>query len=93
LESYAPSRKAGEWFQTDEKAAEKDLSRIAKEIMTKWKIQDIALYRRTGKLNLGELILMVAVASPHRKEAFEACEHAVECMRNMKSVEKKEIFK
>jgi molybdopterin synthase catalytic subunit len=38
------------------------------------------------------MILMVAVASPHRKEAFEACEYAVECMRNMDSVKKKERF-
>jgi molybdopterin synthase catalytic subunit len=80
-------------YETDERAAEKDLSHIAKEIMTKWKIQDIALYRRTGRLNLGDLILAVVIAAPHRKEAFEACEYAVECMRNMKSVKKKEIFK
>ena len=66
---------------------------IAKEIMTNWKIQDIALCRRTGRLNLGDVILMVAVASPHPKEAFKACEHAVECMRNMDSVRKKEILK
>jgi molybdopterin synthase catalytic subunit len=80
-------------YETDERVAEKDLSHIAKEIMTKWKIQDIALYRRIGRLNLGDLILVVVIAAPHRKEAFEACEYAVECMRNMKSVKKKEIFK
>ena len=80
-------------YEADERMAEKELSRIAKEIMTKWKIQDIALCRRTGRLNLGDVILMVAVASPHRKEAFKACEHAVECMRNMDSVRKKEILK
>jgi molybdopterin synthase catalytic subunit len=46
-----------------------------------------------GKLNLGDVILIAAVGAPHRKEAFEACEYAVECMRNMKSVRKKEILK
>ena len=76
-------------YETDINAAKRELSQIANEILSKWKIQDIALYRRTGRLNLGDLILMVAIASPHRKEAFEACEYAVECMRNMDSVKKK----
>ncbi len=79
-------------YEADIEASERELSNIANEILTKWEIQDIALCRRIGRLDLGDLILMVAVASPHRKEAFEACEYAVECMRNMKSVKKKEIF-
>ena len=80
-------------YEADINASERELSRITNEILTKWEIQDIALCRRIGRLDLGDLILIVAVASPHRKEAFEACEYAVECMRSMKSVKKKEIFK
>ena len=79
-------------YEADINASERELSNIANEILTKWGIQDIALCRRIGRLDLGDLILMVAVASPHRKEAFEACDYAVECMRSMKSVRKKEIF-
>ncbi len=80
-------------YEADIEASERELSNIANQILIKWEIQDIALCRRIGRLDLGDLILMVAVASPHRKEAFEACEYAVECMRNMKSVKKKEILK
>ena len=79
-------------YEADIDASERELSNIAKEILTKWEIQDIALYRRVGKLNLGDVILIAAVGAPHRKEAFEACDYAVECMRSMKSVRKKEIF-
>ena len=79
-------------YEADINASERELSNIANEILTKWEIQDIALCRRIGRLDLGDLILMVAVASSHRKEAFEACEYAVECMRSMKSVRKKEIL-
>ena len=79
-------------YEADINASERELSNIANEILTKWGIQDIALYRRVGKLNLGDVILMAAVGAPHRKEAFEACNYAVECMRSMKSVRKKEIF-
>ncbi len=79
-------------YEADINASEKELSNIAGEILGKWKIQDIALCRRIGRLDLGDAILMAAVASPHRKEAFEACEYAVECMRSMKSIRKKEIL-
>jgi len=79
-------------YEADTNASERELSNIANEISAKWKIQDIALCRRIGRLDLGDTILMVAIASPHRKEAFEACEYAVECMRSMKSVRKKEIL-
>src|SRR3972149_6918075 len=72
-------------YEADINASERELSHIANEILTKWEIQDIALCRRIGRLDLGDLILMVAVASPHRKEAFEACEYAVERMRSMQS--------
>ena len=80
-------------YEADVNASERELSNIADEILTKWGIQDIALYRRMGKLNLGDVILIAAIGAPHRKEAFEACNYAVECMRNMKSVRKKEILK
>ena len=80
-------------YEADINAAESELLHITKEIRAKWRIQDIALCRRTGRLDLGGMILMVAVASPHRKEAFEACEYAVERMRSMQSIRKKEILK
>ena len=80
-------------YGADTNAAERELLHITNEIRSKWKIQDIVLYRRTGKLNLGDVILIAAVAAPHRKEAFEACEYAVERMRSMQSIRKKEILK
>jgi molybdopterin synthase catalytic subunit len=80
-------------YEANINTSERELLNITNEILTKWGIQDIALYRRVGKLNLGDVILIAAVGAPHRKEAFEACDYAVECMRNMKSVRKKEILK
>jgi len=79
-------------YEADINAAESELLHIAKEIGAKWRIQDIALCRRTGRLDLGAIILMVAIASPHRKEAFEACEYAVERMRSMQSIRKEETL-
>ncbi len=80
-------------YDVDINTAERELLYISNEIRSKWEVQDIALYRRKGQLDLGDVILMVAIAAPHRKGAFEACEYAVKCMRNMKSINKKEILK
>ena len=78
-------------YQAEKSKAEQELSTIAGEIANKWEIQDVALCRRTGKLDLGDIILVAAVAAPHRKEAFEACRYAVERMRTMNSMKKGEI--
>jgi len=78
-------------YQAERSEGEGELFLIAAEVRAKWQIQDIGLYRRMGKLNLGDAILVAAVAAPHRREAFEACMEAVERMRNMVSVKKEEI--
>jgi len=80
-------------YEMEGNAAEKELLHIENEILSKWEIQDVALCRRTGRLNLGDLILVAVLSAPHRKEAFEACEFAVKQMRNMTSVKKREHFK
>ena len=79
-------------YDMDKAAVEKEFSQIEGEIRAKWEVQDISLYRRAGKLILGETILAAAIAAPHRKEAFEACQYAVEQLRGMKSVRKREIY-
>lgn len=84
---------AGIEYEGDVRAAEDELSIIRDEIMAKWQVQDVALYRRIGRLNLGELILIAAVSAGHREEAFEACRYAVERLKAVKSIAKKEIWR
>jgi len=79
-------------YQADKGEAEQELAHIAGDIQAKGGIEDIALCRRLGKLNIGDAILVAVVAAPHRKEAFQACAEAVERMRNMASVKRKEIL-
>lgn len=60
--------------------AEKKLIDIANEASRKWpiKTEDITVRRRIGTLAIGEVALVVAVASIHRQEAFAACEYIVD---------------
>ena len=79
-------------YQINREEAEQELSKVASEIHGKWEIDDIALCRRSGRLNFGEVILIAAVSAPRHKAAFQACQFAVEQMKNMVSVKKKEQF-
>ena len=79
-------------YQISKLEAERELSDLTSGIRSKWEIDDIALCRRAGRLNFGEVILMVAVSAPRHKAAFQACQFAVEQMKNMVSVKKKEQF-
>ena len=79
-------------YEADVCAAEKELSRIASDIAARWQVQDVAVCRRMGRLRPGEVILVAAVSAGHRQVAFEACQHAVERLKAMKSVAKREIW-
>ncbi len=79
-------------YQADRQMAERELSSLASEIQGRWQIDDVALCRRTGQLNFGEVILVAAVAAPRHKAAFQACQFAVEQMKNMASIKKRELL-
>jgi molybdopterin converting factor subunit 1 len=72
--------------------AEKKMREIADEIRSRWQISDVAIQHRVGRMEVGETSLLVAVSAPHRREAFEACHHAVDRIKQIVPVWKKEVF-
>ena len=70
----------------------KELERITLEVTSKWGIKDIAIAHRMGHLDIEDISLVVAVASPHRKEAFKACEYIVDRIKETVPIWKKEVF-
>ena len=72
--------------------ADNQLARIADEISERWGITDVAISHRLGRLEIGDLSLVVAVASPHRKEAFEASAYAIDRIKQIVPIWKKEFF-
>lgn len=69
-----------------------ELRTITDEIRAKWKIEDVLIIRRLGRLNIGDIISLVAVSSPHRQEAFDTCRYGVERLKKMSTITKKETF-
>lgn len=68
------------------------LTQIEESVKAKWNIDDVVVLHRTGRLEIEEISLVVAVASPHRKEAFEACIFIVNQIKETVPIWKKEVF-
>ncbi len=72
--------------------AEKKMSEIAQEISDKWGLDRVAMVHRVGRLEIGEVSVAVAVASPHRKDGFEACKYAMDRLKQIVPIWKREIW-
>ena len=72
--------------------AEKKLAEIGAEVAGRWGGTRLAIVHRVGTLVPGELAVVIAAASPHRKEAFLGCEHAIERLKQDVPIWKKEFY-
>lgn len=79
-------------YQAYEKMAVKMLEQIGKEINEKWKDAKVAITHRVGKLAISEIAVVIAVSTPHRKDAYEANEYAIERIKQIVPIWKKEIW-
>jgi molybdopterin synthase catalytic subunit len=70
--------------------AEKMLANIGEEIQTKWPNTIVAISHRVGRLDISDIAVVIAVSSPHRKAAYEANEYAIERIKQMVPIWKKE---
>src|SRR5689334_2781552 len=66
--------------------------RIAAEIGTRWPGVRIALHHRVGRLELGEASVAIAAVSAHRAAAFAACRYAIERVKQIAPIWKREVF-
>jgi molybdopterin synthase catalytic subunit len=70
--------------------AEKKMAEIEADTRARWPVGDIALVHRLGHLEVGEVSVAVAVSCPHRAEAFAACRHAIDRLKELVPIWKKE---
>jgi len=72
--------------------AESELASIAREAAARWATNDIVVEHRTGSLQLGEASVVIAVAHPHRGEAYEASRYIIEELKKRLPVWKREHY-
>ncbi|NMG18335.1 molybdenum cofactor biosynthesis protein MoaE [Brasilonema bromeliae] len=78
-------------YQAYEAMAMRVFYQIAADIRQKWSIVNrVVIYHRIGRLQVGEISVLVAVGCPHRSEAFEACRYAIDTLKHNAPIWKKE---
>jgi molybdopterin synthase catalytic subunit len=79
-------------YQNSKGQAENELLEIAGEVRQKWQVENIAISHRVGRLKVGEINLVVAVASAHRSEGFAACQYVVDRFKERLPTKKIETY-
>lgn len=89
-ESHA-KRVVGLEYEAFVPMAEKCLREIGEEVRARWPDVGLAVVHRVGSLSPGEVAVAIAAAAPHRKEAFLACEFAIDRLKEKVPIWKKEL--
>ena len=79
-------------FSGYEPMAIKEMQKIADIALEKFPIHKIAIHHAVGELKVGDIPVIIAVSSAHRKAAFEACEFAIDTLKETVPIWKKEHF-
>lgn len=67
------------------------MRQIEGEIREKWEIERIAIHHRVGRLGIGEASVIIAVSAAHRQPALETCAYAIERLKQIVPIWKKEV--
>ena len=79
-------------FEAYKPMAIAEIKKIAQTILDRWDAIKISIHHRTGALAVGEIAVIIAITTPHRKAAFEACEYAIDTLKETVPIWKKEVF-
>ena len=79
-------------YEGYEPMAIRKLSEIGTIIHRQWQIGHIGIGHRLGRLEIGEVSVAIVITSPHRKVAFEVCQYAIDTLKKIVPIWKKEFF-
>jgi molybdopterin synthase catalytic subunit len=79
-------------YEAWDELADKRLHEIAGEMFERWPIRKVAILHRTGDLAVGEASVVIACSAPHRSDAFDACRHGIERLKEDVPIWKKEAL-
>ncbi len=79
-------------YEAFEAMAIKKMEEIAEQAKAKFPVLKVAIAHRVGKLKLGEIAVVIAVATPHRAESFAACQFIIDTLKEVVPIWKKELF-
>jgi MoaE-MoaD fusion protein len=79
-------------YEAYEEMAEKVMAEIAEELKRRYDVCEIAIHHRTGRVDIGEASVVIAVSAPHRQDALAACRDAIDTLKEQVPLWKKESY-
>ena len=79
-------------YEAFDEMALKKLEEVRLELMAEFGLEQVAISHRIGTVGIGEISLVVAIGSPHRRAAFDACHKAVDRIKELVPIWKKEVY-
>ena len=79
-------------YEAYEEMAIKEMVKLINIAKGKFEISNVGIIHRTGRVEIGETSVVVSVAAPHRKAAFEACEWLIRELKRTVPIWKKEVY-
>ncbi len=79
-------------YEAYEEMAERVMAEIAAELEARYELCAIAIHHRTGRVEIGEPSVVIAVSAPHRQDALAACKDAIDTLKERVPLWKKEVY-
>lgn len=79
-------------YEAYEDMALKEMDNICTKIRSQWNIEDIAIYHRIGEVPISKASIVIAISSPHREESLRAVEYAINTLKAVVPIWKKEVY-
>jgi molybdopterin synthase catalytic subunit/molybdopterin converting factor small subunit len=79
-------------YEAYEGMAEQVMAQIAGALKERYDVCEIAIHHRTGRVEIGESSVVIAVSAPHRQEALAACKDAIDTLKEQVPLWKKEVY-
>jgi molybdopterin synthase catalytic subunit/molybdopterin converting factor small subunit len=79
-------------YEAYEGMAENVMAEIAQALEQRYDICEIAIHHRTGRVEIGEASVVIAVSAPHRQDALAACKDAIDTLKKQVPLWKKEVY-
>ncbi len=72
--------------------AEKEMRAIGEEVKSRWEVDAVGILHGRGRMEIGDISVLIAVSSPHRKASLEACHFAIDRLKETVPIWKKEVW-
>lgn len=79
-------------YEAYEPMALKEMEKLTAQARVEFEIENVGIVHRLGKLEIGETSVVISVAAPHRRAAFEACEWLIKELKRTVPIWKKEVY-